>query len=296
MRLFGIAANMLSMKFCKLVFLISLGYGKGDYKNGAGLLLFFFYILVGIVLATVLAIVAGIFEYYEIHVFKFYKYFGRLSESKIKILTESFPYYNKLKDDEKIIFNKRIHHFLINKKFVSNDVEVTEEMKVLIAATAMQILFGLEPYYLSHFHNIHITLKENIETLSSKSRDVYISWPSFEKGLHSVTDGYNPGLKILATALNLEQQLNKNSVRMFHAKKHKELNRLYKTQAEKYIASGKSKYNDYKQVDRKEYFAVAVEYFFERPEHFYTNEPEMYMALSKLLRQDPLGNFIYKRQ
>ena len=159
----------------------------------------------------------------------------------------------------------------------------------------MQILFGLEPYYLSHFQTICITMKENIEAPSSKSNNIFISWPAFEAGLHSSADGYNPGLKILAIAFNLEHQLVRYSARMFNKKRIKELNQLYKKQAEKYIASGKSKYDDYKQVDRNEYFAVAVEYFFERPKHFYENQPEMYMALSRLLRQDPLGNFLYKK-
>ena len=83
---------------------------------------------------------------------------------------------------------------------------------------------------------------------------------------------------------------------MFNTHRFRELNQLYKNQAEKYIASGKSTYQDYKQVDRNEYFGVAVEYFFERPEHFYANQPEMYMALSRLLRQDPLGNYTYKKR
>lgn len=247
------------------------------------------------ILITVVLIIEGTLKYYEIHIFKFYKYLALLSDERIEILNTSFPSYGKLKEDEKILFNKRVHHFLINKKFDSNDIEVTEEMKVLIAATAMQILFGVEPYYLSHFQTIYITTKENTEAPSSKENYIYISWPAFEAGLHSSVDGYNPGLKTLAIAFNLEHQLVKYSANMFSKQRVKELNQLYKRQAEKYIASGKSKYNDYKQVDRNEYFAVAVEYFFERPEHFYANQPEMYMALSKLLRQDPLGNFTYKR-
>jgi Mlc titration factor MtfA (ptsG expression regulator) len=83
---------------------------------------------------------------------------------------------------------------------------------------------------------------------------------------------------------------------MFNTHRFKELNQLYRNQAEKYIASGKSKYQDYKQVDRNEYFAIAVEYFFERPGHFYANQPEMYIALTKLLRQDSLGIYTFKRK
>ncbi|MBC7451605.1 MAG: zinc-dependent peptidase [Cytophagales bacterium] len=100
----------------------------------------------------------------------------------------------------------------------------------------------------------------------------------------------------MAMALSLEHQLNKLSKNMFNNTTHKAFHKLYKEQAEKFILSGKSRYNDYKEVDRNEYFAVAIEYFFERPQHFYSNQPQMYMALSKLLRQDPLGNYTYKRK
>ncbi|WP_299254004.1 zinc-dependent peptidase [uncultured Cytophaga sp.] len=243
-----------------------------------------------------ISIIVGVCRYYEIHLLKFYKYFLALSDSRKKILNDLFLYYHKLSTSEKKIFEKRMHHFLINKNFVSNDVEVTEEMKVLISAMATQILFGLEPYYLSNYNTIEITTEEPKNSVIEKSKRVIICWPSFKAGVDVATDGYNPGLKILSVAFNLEHQLNKYSYKMFNTHRFRELNQLYKNQAEKYIASGKSTYQDYKQVDRNEYFGVAVEYFFERPEHFYANQPEMYMALSRLLRQDPLGNYTYKKR
>ena len=107
-------------------------------------------------------------------------------------------------------------------------------------------------------------------------------------------DGYNPGLKIMAMALSLEYQFSQTGI--FNRQAFNTFDRLYKEQAEKYIQTGKSKYSDYNQVDRDLYFAIAVEYFFERPEHFHTNQPAMYLALSKLLRQDPLGMYRYKKK
>ncbi|HSY62784.1 MAG TPA: zinc-dependent peptidase [Cytophaga sp.] len=270
------------------------GRGHGSWtKTDAGWLAFWFFLPVVI---TAISIAIGVCRYYEIHVLKFYKYFSDLSEEHKKILKEQFPYYQKLSKSEKKLFEDRIRHFLINKDFVSNDLEIAEEMKVLISATAIQILFGLDPYYLSSFDTIEITLEESKNTLSEKSKKMIICWPAFKAGIDNNTDGYNPGLKILSVAFNLEKQLNKYSAKMFNAHRFKELNQLYRNQAEKYIASGKSKYQDYKQVDRNEYFAIAVEYFFERPEHFYANQPEMYIALAKLLRQDSLGMYKFKRK
>jgi Mlc titration factor MtfA (ptsG expression regulator) len=40
-------------------------------------------------------------------------------------------------------------------------------------------------------------------------------------------------------------------------------------------------------TDREEFFPVCTEYFFERPDDFKRERPELYEALSKLLKQDP---------
>lgn len=234
---------------------------------------------------------------YEIHLSKIFSYLLPLSKSRRTILEERFYYYNRLSGKDQKGFRKRVNHFLINKRFTSEDrIEVTEEMKVMIAAAATLIMFHLEAYYLSHFDAIHISNNE-MESLQHmhKAKEVEIPWDDFRAGFDSFHDGYNPGLKILAMAFTLEHQLNSLSSKMFRFNRYHDLMKLYKAEAEKYIASGKSTYKDYSEVDRNEYFAVAVEYFFERPEHFYANQPAMYTALTKVLRQDPLGMHNYKR-
>lgn len=244
---------------------------------------------------TVSAIIIAMCTSYEIVVLKMHKYLFPLSDYRVQILNKSFPYYKKLSNQDQKRFKNRVNHFLINKKIESDEFEVTEEMKVLIAATAMQILFGLEAHYLSYFGNIKLVSKQTENTIITKRSPICISWEDFHHGHAFLTDGYHPGLRILAVAFKLEQCWNHLSKHMFKSNRHIEFNVLYKREAEKYIASGKSSYNDYSDVDRNEYFGVAVEYFFERPIHFYANQPAMYNALSKMLRQDPLGNSKYKR-
>jgi len=232
----------------------------------------------------------------EYHVWKYltFQYFVPLNDDRRHVLDAQFPYYTKMNEKDKEEFRNRVQHFITNKRFESADnITITEEMKVLIAATAIQILFKRKAYYLSKFDTILVSknFPVQLNNLHSK-REIQISWDEFEQGYKSITDGYNPGIKIMAMALDLEHQFGENS--MFSETTYKEFNRLYKQEAEKYILSGKSKYDNYNKVDRSEYFAVAVEYFFERPEHFHANQPAMYLALSKLLRQDALGIYTYK--
>ena len=234
----------------------------------------------------------------EYHVWKYltFQYFIPLNDDRRHVLDAQFPYYTKMNEKDKEEFRNRVQHFITNKQFESVDnIAITEEMKVLIAATAVQILFKRKAYYLSKFNTILISrdFSVQLDRLRSK-RSIEISWDVFEQGYKSITDGYNPGIKTMAMALDLEHQFGENT--LFSESTYKDFNRLYKQEAEKYILSGKSKYGNYNKVDRSEYFAVAVEYFFERPEHFQANQPAMYLALSKLLRQDPLGMYTYKEK
>ncbi len=234
-------------------------------------------------------------EYY-MHNLLLLQYHKPLSVERQHILYTDFYYYKKLSESKKLEFEKRVQHFLTNKSFIgSSDLEVTERMKVLIAATAVQILFCRKAYYLSTFDFIEVFEDAHVEVgVMRKKKVIQVSWNAFKKGFDSLTDGYNPGLKIMAMALDLEHQFGENS--LFSQQTYKAFQKVYKQEAEKYILSGKSKYDHYNKVDRTEYFAVAVEYFFERPEHFHANQPAMYLALSKLLRQDPLGMYTYKEK
>lgn len=255
-------------------------------------------IYISLLLPIAITAFVWIYYYCKVHEYKFFKFWlykKPLSEERQEILKNKFPYYKGLSQNERREFRKRVQHFLINKKFISSDdIEVTEEMKVMIASTSIQILFGRESYYLSCFDTINIT-KTDVTDLNAirKTKQIQICWETFAAGYSSATDGYNPGLKIMAMALSLEYQFSQTGI--FNRQTYKTFDKLYKDQAEKYIQSGKSKYKDYNQVDRDLYFAVAVEYFFERPEHFQANQPSMYLALSKLLRQDPLGMYKYKQ-
>lgn len=253
--------------------------------------------IIAILLPFILLATVSLYHYckaYEYKLFKLSLYSKPLSEEYREILKQKFPFYKGLDQKSRREFRKRVNHFLINKEFISSDgIEITEEMKVMIAATSIQILFGRESYYLSSFDSINITATDVTNlNMFRETKQIEICWETFSAGYSSITDGYNPGLKIMAMALSLEYQFSKTGI--FNRQTFKTFDKLYKQQAEKYIQSGKSKYNDYNQVDRDLYFAVAVEYFFERPEHFHANQPAMYLALSKLLRQDLLGMYKYE--
>lgn len=56
------------------------------------------------------------------------------------------------------------------------------------------------------------------------------------------------------------------------------------------IAAGKSDINPYALTNEAEFFAVAAEYFFEKPGELQHKHPELYTRLAGIFAQDPAGN------
>ena len=53
------------------------------------------------------------------------------------------------------------------------------------------------------------------------------------------------------------------------------------------IASGHSDINPYALTNEAEFFAVAAEYFFEKPDKLQQKHPELYQLLTQIFEQDP---------
>ena len=67
-----------------------------------------------------------------------------LSPQQKEILRRHFDFYARLAPVRKKNFEKRVSAFIRAKKFVPRDLKaVSEEMRVLISATAIQLTFGL---------------------------------------------------------------------------------------------------------------------------------------------------------
>ena len=73
-----------------------------------------------------------------------------------KILSSKFSYYQKLNESDKAKFLKRTTKFILSKHFRAKEMDLTEEMVVLISASAIQLTFGLDEFIMDHFDKIFI--------------------------------------------------------------------------------------------------------------------------------------------
>jgi Mlc titration factor MtfA (ptsG expression regulator) len=215
----------------------------------------------------------------------------------VKILEEKFPYYNSLNRKEKKEFAYRLNYFLRSKDFYGRqNLEITDEMKIMVGASAVQITFGFEPLQLASFDKIILypkayyskyTKGKNKGEVNSAGIIVF-SWEDFLKGYQISTDGYNVGLHEMAHAIKIEDFTPTSECAFLDETILMHWQNLTNVEMRK-IRNGENNFlRSYAGTNREEFFAVCVEQFFEQAEEFQKYHPELYFTLAELLNQDPL--------
>ncbi len=242
--------------------------------------------------------------YFAITAFKSYLEHGSvvmgpsfLSPESKKYLEKHFIFYKKLPPKSKGIFSRRVAQFINHKKFIPREMErVSREMKVLIAASAIQLTFGFPKLSLKWFRYILVypdvffsnaNQAHHKGEVNPRAKSIVLSWKHFVEG-YLKADGRNLGLHEMAHALRLENRIRNEEYNFLSSEiLHDWELRAEHTMAE--IRNGQeSFFRKYGSVNNEEFFAVAVENFFERPKEFFEKHPLTYKTMCRLLHQDPL--------
>ncbi len=222
----------------------------------------------------------------------------KLSETELKIpLEKHLRFYQMLPVPEKAKFEKRVQNFIAEKQFIGRGIDVvTAEMQALIAGTAIQLTYGHPSIYFSHFKKILIypdTYYSQISHTYHKGEVnaggiIVLSWTNFVEGFINNDDGVNLGLHELAHALKLENAISAEENGFIDDDLLDRWTRLSSEEIAKAERGESNFFRAYAHVDSQEFFAVAVENFFERPQKFHDWNPELYNTLAAMLRQDTL--------
>jgi MtfA peptidase len=221
-----------------------------------------------------------------------------LDADSVAILEKYFQFYWQLPDHMRQRFRRKMQVFLITKKFVPRNMpEVTQEMRVLISAAAVQLTLGLPDYVLSYFNRIlvypdnyysQINRRYHKGEVNPRYGIIVLSWSNFVAGYAEPTNALNLGLHEMAHALKIENQLRSYDNKVLQPDVYKRWNKLVDQELE-WVMNGKEcLFREYGCVNEHEFFSVAVENFFERPDDFRTRNSQLYHTLCQLLNQDPL--------
>ncbi len=209
-------------------------------------------------------------------------------------LTKNSPYYCSLNARSKTKFLMRLRDLLREKEFVGkNGFMITEEVRILISASIIQLTFGFDHYGFNYFNTFYIypdvyynrMLDQYHRGETNPKGIVVLSWKHFETGFHDYTDKINLGLHEMAHALDLSRRVNDVDDFFEHYFK-----KWYSVSNSEFLMMQKrpSFLRPYASENFKEFFAVCVEHFFEAPAEFKKELPDIYTHLSILLKQDPL--------
>jgi MtfA peptidase len=215
-----------------------------------------------------------------------------------EILDRYFVYYQRLSLANKAKFERKVTEFVFSKRFIPRNVsEVTTEAKVLIAASAVQLTFGLPNVYLRLFDKILVYPNDYYSSITKRYHKgevnprygiIVLSWQSFIDGYIHPNDSRNLGLHEMAHALRFENLIRSEDYPPFHADLLERFDAFSTRICNDPSFAEQTFFRPYACTDEHEFFSVAVENFFERSAQFKRELPELYEILSKLLGQDPL--------
>ncbi len=225
---------------------------------------------------------------------------NRLSKPQRHILERKFTFYLKLKPKEKTIFRHRVATFIKDKEFVAREgLELTDEVKTLISATAMMLTFGFKDYLVDLISTVVVYPKP----FYSKTNDamhkgemnpqfgtIVFSWEDFKEGYDISNDNLNLGVHEFGHAIHLNSFKNDDISAMIFSDGFEDLKSYLKDNEPIRQELIQSKYfRAYAYTNQFEFVAVLMENFIETPQEFKARFPEVYRYVKQMLNFDFAG-------
>ena len=217
----------------------------------------------------------------------------KLSKEQKKILENEFLFYKKLTDKRKIKFEHRVAMFIKRYNFYGKeDLEITDQMKVLIASTAIMLTFGFREYLFTVIDKIIIypdvyyssaTEQYHKGEFNPKMKALVFSWAHFLEGYQSKEDNLNLGIHELAHVLHFQGLKSTHTSAAIFADTYTKLMKevMYQPNLQKLIAS--DYFRIYAYTNQFEFIAVLLEHFFETPEDFKKEFPQLFYKIKKMI-------------
>ncbi|HXB92305.1 MAG TPA: zinc-dependent peptidase [Puia sp.] len=215
------------------------------------------------------------------------------------VISRYLKYYNRLNLEEQRKFLFRTYLFQHSRNFHYIEVEEAAEMPILVSAAAVQLTFGLDKFKLNYFDDIFILRDDYHYGFYSRpfmghvdQTGIYLSWDNFIKGISGQTPNCNVGLHEMGHALAYVNFITRTEEDRHFKQEFPKFSKVARPIFTSMQQGGaKNLLGEYAATNYHEFWAVAVEVFFENPVQFRHELPELYESMSRVLNQDPL-NFI----
>jgi MtfA peptidase len=229
----------------------------------------------------------------------------------LEILDRNVPLLRLVDEDRRQEFFGLVQVFIAEKNFEgAGGLEMTDEIRVTIAANACLLLLGRDADAFPLLSSIivypgaylagHDDMMED-GTVSDEPEERYgeswghgavvLSWEDVMFGVAHPDDGENVVLHEFAHQLD-EETGDSNGVPRLESSDAREewarlMSREYEALVDKIDHNRRVLLDEYAAESPAEFFAVATEFFFERPAQFKARYPDLYRILAAFYRLDP---------
>lgn len=218
------------------------------------------------------------------------------------ILRDQVSYYKNLSADDKVRFEQEILYFIGHITITGVEMEIDDSDRLLVAASAVIPLFGFPELryrnisevllYKGTFNADNQTEGEDRNILGkvgsgTMNRLMILSLPALRQGFENEKSKNNVGIHEFVHLIDKadgmtdgipESLMQKQYVLPWLHLVHQEIDK---------IKANESDINPYGATSEVEFLSVASEYFFNRPDSFEENHPDLYALMTKMYRQQP---------
>jgi len=228
-----------------------------------------------------------------------------------QIVQKNVPLYNRLPDSLKEQLHGLVHVFIAEKNFEGcGGLEVTDEIRVTIAAQASMLLLNRRATYFRKLHTILVyphtyvartvssngTVTVNGQSIrlgeSWQHGPVVLAWDSVTGGTLNITDARNVILHEFAHQLDQEDGTADGAPILEHRSSYiawaRVLSKEYEALQRKKRKARRAVMSKYGATNPAEFFAVATETFFEKPKQMKKKHPELYDELRSYYKLNPV--------
>ncbi len=215
-----------------------------------------------------------------------------------QLLTDNVPFYKKLDDAGKALFEARVKDFLANVKIRGVGVDIDDLDRILVASGAIMLIFSFPDWKYNNISEVLLYPESfnrdfgqdgpNRDVLGmvgdgAMHREMILSKPSLRASFASSTDGHNTVLHEFAHLLDKADGATDGIPEYLLARPQLiPWAKLVRETIGEMKERGHSDINLYGTTNEAEFFAVVAEYFFEQPEKLKEHHPELFGMLEEM--------------
>ena len=218
-----------------------------------------------------------------------------LRQSAKDLLEKNVPFYQNLSTNDKLRFENKVQDFLLNTDITGVGTEVNDLDRLLIASSAIIPIFNFDHWYYDNIDEVLLypnAFNRQFETTGQERNilgmvgdgvmngKMLLSRNALHLGFKNETDKKNTAIHEFVHLVDKSDGLTDGIPTSLMERQYlipwfDLMNRKMEE-----IRKNKSDINKYGATSQTEFFAVASEYFFERPELLEKKHPELYGYLN----------------